>query len=478
MGDRRHADLSVTRRLWEQICQELIARLEDLDVQAQNQERERIVKRWRSIRDRFKKEFNKEMRAPSGSGGRRSKYKYAQALSFLRSTMVTRSTVGSTREPAAQLNPSGAIPQEAATEGHFDSEDPSAPSHSAPSHSASSHTSDPSVPSTNAGASWPVPLHESAGEDIAFPVPHPSAAATSGTPVALGRLQQRGQVQSYAPEFLHLNASFQNCLKVLSEQMAAGFNLINKSILEMHTLLLTMRSEARQSPNNTFFRLVLEQMETLSASQQMQVMESCQSTLAFIASRAESLATHAATAPPSSTVHHYSHYHPHDLYHQPARAPSHQPHHHPHRAPFHQPQHFQHSRAPSHQPHYQPPARAPSHQYDDPDPYHLASTSSAPPLPAHFQQHLSPPSQPSSPPITASAFQSSQNISYTPPSYQIPNPNPTFVSTRSIAFSTPSPLPIDPSPPPTHSSLHTPTVEVSLSDSPSSTISTPTYSNL
>ncbi|XP_077116584.1 uncharacterized protein LOC143770641 [Ranitomeya variabilis] len=313
MADRRHADLSVTRRLWEQICRELIARWEDLDVQAQIQERERIVKRWRSIRDRFKKKFNKEMRAPSGSGGLRSKYKYARALSFLRSTMVTRSTVGSTREPAAQLNPSGSIPQEAATEGHFDSENPSAPSpsapshsapshsapsNSAPSHSAPSHTSDPSVPSTSAGASWPVPLHVSAGEDIAFPVPHPSAAATSSTPVASGRLRQRGQVQSYAPEFLHLNASFQNCLKVLSEQMAAGFNFINKSILEMHTLLVTMRSEARQSPNNTFFQSVLEQMEALSTSQQMQVMESCQSTLALIASRADTLATHASTAPP------------------------------------------------------------------------------------------------------------------------------------------------------------------------------------
>ncbi|XP_069586393.1 uncharacterized protein [Ranitomeya imitator] len=261
MGDRRHADIIVTRRLWEQVCQELIAKWEDLDVQAQNQEREMIVKRWRSIRDRFKKEFKKEMRAPSGSGGRRSKYKYAQALSFLRLTMLTRSTVGRTQEPAAQLNPSGAIPQGAATEGHFDSAGPSAPSHSAPSQP--SHTSEPSVPSTSAGAFWPVPLHVSAGEDIAFPVPHSSAAATSSTPVALGRHWQRGQVHNYAPEFLHLNASFQNCLKVLSEQMAAGFNLINKSILEMHTLLLTMRSEARQSPNNTFFQSVLEQMETI-----------------------------------------------------------------------------------------------------------------------------------------------------------------------------------------------------------------------
>ncbi|XP_069625421.1 uncharacterized protein [Ranitomeya imitator] len=225
--------------------------------------------------------------------------------------MVTRSTVGSTREPAAQLNTSGAIPQETATEGHFDSEEPSAPSHSEPSHST-----DPSFPSTSAGASWPVPLHVAAGENIAFPVPHPSAAATSSTPVASGQFRQRGQVHSYAPEFLHLNASFQNCLKVLSKQMAAGFNFRNKSTLEMHTLLITMRSEAKQSPNNTFFQSVLEQMETLSTSQQMQVMESCQSTLALIASRADSLSNHPPTGPPSSTVHHYSQYHPPDPYHQ------------------------------------------------------------------------------------------------------------------------------------------------------------------
>ncbi|XP_069618245.1 uncharacterized protein [Ranitomeya imitator] len=240
MGYRRHADVIVTRRLWEKVCQQLVENWEDLDVRAQNQERERIVKRWRSIRDRFKKEFNKEMRALSGSGRRRSRYKYAQALSFLRSTMVTRSTVGSTREPAAVLIPSGAIPQESATEGHFDSPGPSAPSQP-------SNPSDPSVLCTSAGASWPVPLHESAGEDIAFPVPHFSATATSSTPVASGQQWQRGQVQRYVPEFLHLNASFQNCLKVLSEQMAAGFNLINKSILELHTLLITMCSEASQS---------------------------------------------------------------------------------------------------------------------------------------------------------------------------------------------------------------------------------------
>ncbi|XP_069586493.1 uncharacterized protein [Ranitomeya imitator] len=133
-----------------------------------------------------------------------------------------------------------------ATVGHFDSPGLSAPSQP-------SLTSDPSVPFTSAGASWPPALHESAGEDIALPLPHPSDAATSSTPVASWRQRQRGQVQSYAPEFLHLNASLQNCLKLLSEQVAAGFNLINKSILELRILLQRMHSDASQSPNHTLF---------------------------------------------------------------------------------------------------------------------------------------------------------------------------------------------------------------------------------
>ncbi|XP_069618227.1 uncharacterized protein [Ranitomeya imitator] len=226
------------------------------------------------------------MRAQSGSGGRKSKYKYARALSFLRSTMVSRSPVGSTREPAV-LNPSGAIPQESATEGHIDSPGPSAPYQP-------SLTSDPLVPSTSAGASWPPALHESTGEDIAFLLPHPSNAATSSTPVGSGQQRQRGQEKSYAPEFLHLNAAFQNCLKLLSEQMTAGFNLLSNSILELHTRLDRMYSDASKSPNHTFFQSVLERMDKLSTDQQMQVMQLCQSALALITSQAT------PPAPPSS----------------------------------------------------------------------------------------------------------------------------------------------------------------------------------
>ncbi|XP_073418187.1 uncharacterized protein [Dendrobates tinctorius] len=118
MADRRHADTHVTRRLWEEVCQNLLPRWEYLQPRQQTQECDRV--RWRSLRDRFKREFNQEMRAPSGSAGRRrTQYKYSRALSFLRETMLSRTTVCSHRAPASTLEPSGAISQESATEGHI-----------------------------------------------------------------------------------------------------------------------------------------------------------------------------------------------------------------------------------------------------------------------------------------------------------------------------------------------------------------------
>ncbi|XP_077141391.1 uncharacterized protein LOC143805689 [Ranitomeya variabilis] len=118
MADRHHADQFVTRRLWEEVCSAVLENWEELDAGAQDLARNRAIVRWRSLRDRFKREFNKEMQAPSGSRGRRSRYKYARALSFPRSTLLSRSTVCSTREPASELHPSGAISLESATGDH------------------------------------------------------------------------------------------------------------------------------------------------------------------------------------------------------------------------------------------------------------------------------------------------------------------------------------------------------------------------
>ncbi|XP_073441831.1 uncharacterized protein [Dendrobates tinctorius] len=222
MGDRRHDDLVVTRWFWEEVCFIVVDDWEYLEALAQTQAhkysqfRQRVIKQWQSLRDRFKREFNKEMQAPSGSGGRWSSYKYARALSFLRSTMVSRCTVCSTREPAAELDPSGAIPQESATGDHVERPDPSEPS----------LTSGPLAPSTSAGASWQTSSHEAAGDEVAFPLPHPSdSAATSRTPLGSGWQCPRGQERSYVPEFLHLNAALQNLINLLVKQMTAGFNL-------------------------------------------------------------------------------------------------------------------------------------------------------------------------------------------------------------------------------------------------------------
>ncbi|XP_077112397.1 uncharacterized protein LOC143767761 [Ranitomeya variabilis] len=119
MANRRHADTGVTRRLWDEVCRNLFPRRESLHPQQQSKLVGKVRKRWRSLRDRFKREFNDEMKAPSGSAGRkRSKYKYGQALSFLRRTMLSRVTFSSHRAPASSSAPSGAIPPESATEGH------------------------------------------------------------------------------------------------------------------------------------------------------------------------------------------------------------------------------------------------------------------------------------------------------------------------------------------------------------------------
>ncbi|XP_077137819.1 uncharacterized protein LOC143803955 [Ranitomeya variabilis] len=158
MSDRRHADQYITRRLWEEVCNAVIDNWEELDAGAQDLARNRVIVRWRSLRDRFKREFNKEMQAPSGSRGRRSRYKHSRAMSFLRSTLLSRSTVSSTREPASELHPSGAIPQGSATGDHVD-----------PSVSAPSLLCDPSAQSTSAGAAGWTSSLEAAEGCVYFP---------------------------------------------------------------------------------------------------------------------------------------------------------------------------------------------------------------------------------------------------------------------------------------------------------------------
>ncbi|XP_069586958.1 uncharacterized protein [Ranitomeya imitator] len=236
--------------------------------------------------------FNKEMQAPSGSRGRRSRYKNARALSFLRSTLLSRSTFCSTREPASELHPSGAIPQESATGDHVD-----------PSVSAPSLSFDPSASSTSAGAAGRTSSLEAAGDELEFPLPHPSAtAATSRPTLWSGRQRQRGQERSYAPDFLQLNASFHSAIKLLSEQTSAGYNMLNKSILELSSRLDRMQSDANQSPRHCFFQSVLRHMENLTPDLQMHVMQGCHTALAQAMSHAPPPTLHVSTPFPSQST--------------------------------------------------------------------------------------------------------------------------------------------------------------------------------
>ncbi|XP_077137253.1 uncharacterized protein LOC143799053 [Ranitomeya variabilis] len=307
MADRRHADTGVTRRLWDEVCRNLFPRRESLHPQQQSKLVGKIRKRWRSLRDRFKREFNDEMKAPSGSAGRkRSKYKYGQALSFLRRTMLSRVTFSSHRAPASSSAPSGAIPPESATEGHV-----GRPHTSVPSSDPSVLSSDPSVPSTSSvpssGALLQPSLLASDAEQIAFPLPHPSDPATSTPPLGSWRQRQRGQEKSYAPEFLHLNASFQGSFKILGEQVTAGFNMVQSRISETSretsSRLDRLHSAVSPDPANIFFNSMLRTMEKLSFEQQMRVMNTCHNALLQAVNESTHTPRHTSTPIPHHTQH-------------------------------------------------------------------------------------------------------------------------------------------------------------------------------
>ncbi|XP_077148268.1 uncharacterized protein LOC143808975 [Ranitomeya variabilis] len=304
MADRRHADTGVTRRLWDEVCRNLFPRRESLHPQQQSKLVGKIRKRWRSLRDRFKREFNDEMKAPSGSAGRkRSKYKYGQALSFLRRTMLSRVTFSSHRAPASSSAPSGAIPPESATEGHVGRPHTSVPS--------SDPSSDPSVPSTSSvpssGALLQPSLLASDAEQIAFPLPHPSDPATLTPPLGSWRQRQRGQEKSYAPEFLHLNASFQGSFKILGEQVTAGFNMVQSRISETSretsSRLDRLHSAVSPDPANIFFNSMLRTMEKLSFEQQMRVMNTCHNALLQAVNESTHTPRHTSTPIPHHTPH-------------------------------------------------------------------------------------------------------------------------------------------------------------------------------
>ncbi|XP_073421742.1 uncharacterized protein [Dendrobates tinctorius] len=278
MANRLHADQPTTRRLWDEVCSSVIDNWEELNARARDFVRDRVITRWRSLRDRFKRDYNKEIQTPSGSsGGRRGpQYKNFKALAFLRSTMVCRSTICSTQESASELRPSGVIPSETAPGDHIEVSDPSVPT----------LLSHPSIPSTSTGAAGQTSSHEAAGDDL-FPVPHPSdTAATSRPTFGSGRQRLRSQERLTLSDCLNLNSTVQHGFHTYGQRLSSGLTMINQSIMELRRYMEQMNLESNQTPRHTFFQSVVRQMEGLSTHQQMRVMQACQNALVEVLAEA------------------------------------------------------------------------------------------------------------------------------------------------------------------------------------------------
>ncbi|KAM4044784.1 uncharacterized protein ACNLHF_008664 [Anomaloglossus baeobatrachus] len=177
--------------------------------------------------------------------------------------------------------------------------DPSLPSTSPSDPSLpSTSTSDPSVPSTSTSdpshstlpsfpsyppclsAYWQTSLHE-AGQRVGVPLSHPSDAPETRTVLGSGRQRQGGQDRG-SVEFLHLNASIHSFIKVLSDQIIAGFNLINHSLQELTSKMDQVLSAVRQTPSQHYFHSVIGQLENLPSEQQIHVMRAFQNAIMLL----------------------------------------------------------------------------------------------------------------------------------------------------------------------------------------------------
>ncbi|XP_073432657.1 uncharacterized protein [Dendrobates tinctorius] len=278
MANRLHADQPTTRRLWDEVCSSVIDNWEELSARARDFVRDRVITRWRSLRDRFKRDYNKEIQTPSGSSGghRGPQYKNYKALVFLQSTMACRSTICSTRESASKLHPSGVIPSETAPGDHIEVSDPSVPT----------LLSHPSIPSTSTGAAGQTSSHEAAGDDL-FPVPHPSdTAATSRPTFGSGRQRLRSQERLTLSDCLNLNSTVQHGFHTYGQRLSSGLTMINQSIMDLRRYMEQMNLESNQTPRHSFFQSVVRQMEGLSTHQQMRVMQACHNALVEVLAEA------------------------------------------------------------------------------------------------------------------------------------------------------------------------------------------------
>ncbi|XP_069820686.1 uncharacterized protein [Dendropsophus ebraccatus] len=103
--DPAHSDHHLTQSLWDEVRSVVIKNWNDLSEPEKKKAGKNVIIRWRSMRDRYIRDFHKEQSIPSGSGAtRRNTYRYMNALDFLRRCAQLRLTVGSARD----LIPEGA----------------------------------------------------------------------------------------------------------------------------------------------------------------------------------------------------------------------------------------------------------------------------------------------------------------------------------------------------------------------------------
>ncbi|XP_069612727.1 uncharacterized protein [Ranitomeya imitator] len=112
-SDSSHHDIVKNRKLWDQIICHFDPRYMEKSTTSKKKIADAVHTRWRSIRDRFVRDYRNSQNAPSGSSGKRvTPYVHYDQLLFLQKTLSQRSTICSTAapRPTEELEPSPVEP--------------------------------------------------------------------------------------------------------------------------------------------------------------------------------------------------------------------------------------------------------------------------------------------------------------------------------------------------------------------------------
>ncbi|XP_077137773.1 uncharacterized protein LOC143803899 [Ranitomeya variabilis] len=113
--DSSHHDIVKNRKLWDQIISHFDPRYMEKSSTSKKKIADAVHTRWKSIRDRFVRDYRNSQNPPSGSGAKRvTPYVHYEQLLFLQKTVSQRSTICSTAAPrqAEELEPSPLEPSQ------------------------------------------------------------------------------------------------------------------------------------------------------------------------------------------------------------------------------------------------------------------------------------------------------------------------------------------------------------------------------